>query len=46
MAEDDEIIRERLERYKRVSEMKGRNREEIQRSWIQVEASKSPIKRI
>ena len=33
IAEDDEIIRERLERFKRVTEMKGKNREEIQRSW-------------
>jgi len=33
MAEDDEIIRERLERFRRVAEMKDRNKEQIQRSW-------------
>jgi len=46
IAEDDEIIRSRLERYSRVAEMKGKNREEIKRSWNMVEASKSPIKRL
>lgn len=45
MAEDDEVIRQRLDRTNRIVTLKNRNEGQIQESLKAVEKSKSPIRR-
>ena len=45
MMEDDELIRQRLDRASRIQNLKAENQRNITQSWVQVEKSKSPIRR-
>jgi hypothetical protein len=45
MAEDDEVIRQRLDRANRIQTLKERNHSELLHTLRDVEKSKSPIKR-
>lgn len=45
LAEDDEVIKQRLTRNQRILTIKDKNQTELQNSWQNVEKSKSPIRR-
>lgn len=45
IAEDDEMIRQRLDRAERIMRLKNRNEGQINESMRHVEKSKSPIRR-